>query len=91
VSRLLNESYKRALALLKSRRRELDLLAEALLNYETLDADDIRAIIDGDPKTVEAKMASTNRFVMMAKPRQAPPVAGSSPTVAGKPDILGVR
>jgi ATP-dependent Zn protease len=42
IFRLLNESYKRAIGLLKSHRRELDLLAEALLNYETLDAEDIR-------------------------------------------------
>ena len=43
--RLLNESYKRAMGVLKAHRRELDLLAEALLNYETLDAEDIRCWI----------------------------------------------
>ena len=43
--RLLNESYKRAMGVLKAHRRELDLLAEALLNYETLDAEDIRWVI----------------------------------------------
>jgi ATP-dependent metalloprotease len=91
VTRLLNESYKRALGLLKIHRRELDLLAEALLNYETLDADDIRAIIDGDPKTVDAKMASSNRIMVLAKSRSGPSVAGSAPKVSGKPEILGVQ
>ena len=90
VSRLLNDSYKRAFALLKTHRRELDLLAEALLNYETLDADDIRAIIDGDPKTVDAKMAASNRLLVLAKSR--PPVTGAnSQKVSGKPEILGVQ
>jgi len=87
VTRLLNESYKRAISLLKAHRRELDLLAEALLNYETLDADDIRAIIEGDPKTVDAKMASSNRILVLGKSR--PPVSG--PKVAGKAEILGIQ
>ena len=91
VTRLLNESYKRAFGLLKVHRRELDLLAEALLNYETLDADDIRAIIDGDPKTVDAKMASSNRIMVLTKSRSGPSVSGSAAKVTGKPEILGVQ
>jgi ATP-dependent metalloprotease len=93
VSRLLNESYKRAIGLLKSHRRELDLLAEALLNYETLDADDIRSIIDGDPKTVDAKMASSNRVLVLSRTRGGQQAAGTppQPKVTGKPDILGVQ
>ncbi len=31
---------------LRSHRNELDLLANALLNYETLDVDDVKGIID---------------------------------------------
>lgn len=93
VSRLLNESYKRAIGVLKSHRRELDLLAEALLNYETLDADDIHSIIDGDPKTVDAKMASSNRVLVLSRTRGTQPAAGTppQPKVTGKPDILGVQ
>lgn len=89
VTRLLNESYKRAFSLLKVHRRELDLLAEALLNYETLDAEDIRAIIEGDAKTVDAKMASSHRLLVVGKSRSS--VAGSAAKVAGKPDILGIQ
>ena len=50
VNRLLNESYKRATNILKAHRKELDLLSDALLKYETLDADDVKAIIEGDPR-----------------------------------------
>ena len=54
--RFLNESYKRAMVILRAHRTELDLLADALLNYETLDADDIRAIIEGKHQNVMKKL-----------------------------------
>ncbi|KAK8746403.1 hypothetical protein OTU49_017004 [Cherax quadricarinatus] len=47
IKRLLQESYERAKAILKSHAREHKALADALMKYETLDADDINAILDG--------------------------------------------
>ncbi|XP_011873836.1 PREDICTED: ATP-dependent zinc metalloprotease YME1 homolog isoform X2 [Vollenhovia emeryi] len=44
VKRLLQESYERAKAILKIHAKEHKQLAEALLQYETLDADDVAAI-----------------------------------------------
>lgn len=41
------ESYERAKLILKTHHREHKLLAEALIKYETLDADDIKAIMKG--------------------------------------------
>ena len=55
INVMLNESYKRAVVILKSHRRELDLIADALLNYETLDADDVKAIIEGNHKSLAKK------------------------------------
>jgi len=49
VNDFLDESYKRAMNVLKTHRKELDLLAEALLNYETLDGDEVKTIIEGKP------------------------------------------
>ena len=49
VNDFLDESYKRAMNILKTHRKELDLLAEALLNYETLDGDEVKTIIEGKP------------------------------------------
>lgn len=49
VNDFLDESYKRAMNILKTHRKELDLLAEALLNYETLDGDEVKIIIEGKP------------------------------------------
>lgn len=45
ISWLLQESYKRAKTIIKNYSRELKLLVEALLKYETLDADDVKAIL----------------------------------------------
>ena len=47
VKSMLGESYKRAVGILRAHRKELDLLAKALLQYETLDVDDIKAIVEG--------------------------------------------
>ncbi|KAH8401584.1 hypothetical protein KR009_006721, partial [Drosophila setifemur] len=45
IKRILSESYDRAKAILKKHTKEHKALAEALLKYETLDADDIKAIL----------------------------------------------
>merc|ERR1712045_65551 len=46
INSLLNESYKRAMNILVTHKKELHLLAEALLKYETLDAADVKTIIE---------------------------------------------
>uniref|UniRef100_A0A672RWP7 ATP-dependent zinc metalloprotease YME1L1 n=1 Tax=Sinocyclocheilus grahami TaxID=75366 RepID=A0A672RWP7_SINGR len=50
---LLRDSYERAKALLKSRAKEHKNLAEALLQYETLDAKEIQLVLEG--KTLESR------------------------------------
>lgn len=51
IRRILSESYERAKIILKNHAREHKALAEALLKYETLDAEDIKAIMaDKVPK-----------------------------------------
>ena len=71
INRLLTEAHKRASVLLKAHRKELDLLADALLNYETLDADDVKAIVEGNSKKVAQKLASNSVLNMnnMRKPQ----------------------
>jgi len=44
---VLQESYERAKTILKTHAKEHKQLAEALLQYETLDADDVAAIANG--------------------------------------------
>ena len=50
IKKILSDSYERAKAILKTHHKEHKALAEALLKYETLDADDIKAIMAGDGK-----------------------------------------
>ncbi|WAR04518.1 YMEL1-like protein [Mya arenaria] len=62
------EAYERAMNILKSHQTELKRLAEALMKYETLDADEIKAIIEGksitrrprDKKKKEEKESSVH-------------------------------
>lgn len=46
IKKILSESYERAKSILKSHPKELKSLAEALLKYETLDSEDIKAIME---------------------------------------------
>lgn len=45
IKRIMSESYERARHILKTHAKEHKALAEALLKYETLDAEDIKAIM----------------------------------------------
>lgn len=45
IKKILHDSYERAKAILKSHAKEHKQLAEALLKYETLEADDVKAIL----------------------------------------------
>ncbi|XP_055382941.1 ATP-dependent zinc metalloprotease YME1L [Condylostylus longicornis] len=55
IKRILNESYERAKAILKQHSKEHKALAEALLKYETLDAEDIKAIMNGEGPVQQQK------------------------------------
>lgn len=49
TSRILKESYDRAKKLLKSKEKELHLLANALIEYETLSGEEAIKVIQGIP------------------------------------------
>lgn len=48
VKRVLDESYERARNLLTNKRKELDFLAKALVEYETLDKKEVERVIRGE-------------------------------------------
>ncbi|XP_070504486.1 ATP-dependent zinc metalloprotease YME1L isoform X2 [Chironomus tepperi] len=54
IKKILSDSYDRAKAILKAHSKEHKALAEALLKYETLDAEDIKAILAGDKINIES-------------------------------------
>ncbi|XP_076337960.1 ATP-dependent zinc metalloprotease YME1L isoform X2 [Tachypleus tridentatus] len=47
IKRLLTESYDRAKNILRTHSREHRIIAEALLKYETLDAEDLKTLLSG--------------------------------------------
>lgn len=55
IKKILTESYERAKHILKTHAKEHKALAEALLKYETLDAEDIKAIMADKTPNVELK------------------------------------
>ena len=60
------DSYERAKHILKTHAKEHKALAEALLKYETLDAEDIKAIMaDRQPNIDKAQSYSNGGAVLM--------------------------
>ena len=47
IRRIVVQQYERATEILKEHRKELDLISESLLEYETLDGDDIDTLLRG--------------------------------------------
>ncbi|XP_031620472.1 ATP-dependent zinc metalloprotease YME1L isoform X2 [Contarinia nasturtii] len=54
IKRIMTESYERAKSILKTHAKEHKALAEALLKYETLDAEDIKSILTGAKKATDS-------------------------------------
>jgi ATP-dependent metalloprotease len=82
VKRLLDESYARARALLVSKRKELDLLAKALVEYETLDRAEVENVIRGEK--LEGRISIPPG--PMAVPKPAEPIEpGLIPPLPGAP------
>jgi ATP-dependent metalloprotease len=66
VKRVLDESYHRVRELLLSRRKELDLLAKALVEYETLDKAEVDKVLRGEK--LEGRIPVPPGPMMVPKP-----------------------
>jgi len=84
IKRLLQESYERAKAILKLHNKEHVALAEALIKYETLDADDVKAIMSGDKNPLNGK-----KVPVTAQP--TPPTTTISIAIPKPTAELGVK
>jgi cell division protease FtsH len=77
VKDLVTSAYDRAMNLLKDNRDKLDLLAKALLEYETLDRDDINTLLDsGEVPISRKKKFEATRKAASHRPsseQEAPP------------------
>ena len=87
VDKILNESYKRAIDILRTHRIELTNLAEALLQNETLDGTEVEALIEdtkskkwNEIKVQQKEKVSVNCYVNLSK---------SNCSMTGPPEHMG--
>jgi len=87
VKRIMDEAYDATRKLLEANRDKLDGIAQALLKYETLSAEEVQQILDGKPldkptvgDLIAAEQAKSNEADAEPKAEPAaPPVAPDSP------------
>jgi len=92
VNSLLNGSYARAIAILRAHRGELEALAQALLKYETLDADDVKSIVEGNPKRLAAKAAKARQLANQSRQQNpSQPTGPQLPGLGGAPALPTTR
>ncbi|EEY15419.1 cell division protease ftsH [Verticillium alfalfae VaMs.102] len=76
VQRFISEGQENVRALLTSKRKELDLLAKALVEYETLDLKEVEKVIRGDKLTDRTPSPKGPMVVPASDPLVAPPALG---------------
>lgn len=94
VRDILDQSYERVRGVLNERRKELDLLAKALMKYEVLDGDEVRRVIKGEslPKLTSdpnQPMKQPEVKVPTGLGELPPGLGGLPPGFGGPPPGLG--
>ena len=82
INRILQESYERAKHILQVHAKEHAAIAEALMKYETLDAEDMKAILHGQKPLISPKPTAP---VVPGVPALPPPSVGPVGGILGKP------
>jgi cell division protease FtsH len=86
VKRIMDEAYKGAKQVIADNRDKIERIAQALLKYETLDADDVKIILEGgqlDKPTVGELLAAEQAKA----PASAPAPAEGDKKVQGQPIV----
>lgn len=95
VQKTLKKSYNDVRTLLTDRRRELDLLAQALVKYETLDKSEVEKVIRGE--SLPGRTSVPPGPMVMPIPTDnpvSPPIGGEpqpSPDAQGAPPPVASR
>ena len=82
IKRLIDEAYERARVILTANRPLLDVMADALLERETLDREEINMLSRGEPlppRIMPQSFPSTPPKAPVAKPASAPGILGAPP------------
>ena len=81
VRRLIEEGRQRATTLLTERRKELDIVAKALVEYEVLSLDEMKKVINGEKLQ---KMASASKTpIKIPEIVLPPPIIGGGTGAGG--------
>ncbi len=72
VKRLVNEGYKSAVSILEGRREALERLAQALLEREVLDGNEITAVIEGRELASKPSAGDALQKVLKPEPGRQP-------------------
>jgi cell division protease FtsH len=87
IRRIVFQQYERAMAILTEHRKELEQISEALLEYETLDGDDIDTLLSGGkldrPVAAAAKKKATeaaDEDARSKRPSILPPLGKKDPS-----------
>jgi len=75
----MQESYERARVILKAHQSEHKQLAQALLKYETLDVEDVRAVIDGKPLRRNGQSSNIRPSLTSYPPKTGSPIPPGVP------------
>lgn len=79
IRRILEEGRQRATKVLTERRHDLDLLAKALVEYEVLNADEMRRILKGEKLQKLTTLPNVPIKIPELKAASPPPLGGASP------------
>ncbi len=89
VRKLIEEAHKRAVEILEANRDKVQLMADMLMEFETLDATDIKEIMDGtwNAETKRTRVKAADELQMKTPPPPPPlPVQNMIPHPVPKPN-----
>lgn len=89
VRRIVEEGRQRAIKTLTERRRDLDLLAKALVDYEVLTADEIKRVIKGEKLSKLTMLPNIPIKVPELVAIPPPALGGTSPGGGGNGGLGG--
>ena len=86
IHRILQEAYDQAIEMIQTNKDKVELMTNMLIEFETLDADDVQHIFKGTWDT-DKKRAKLQKMLDQAKVQPTPPPL---PKELGKSDTLGL-
>ncbi len=87
VKQIVESAHDRAFTILKENRHELEMLAEALLEYETLSGDEVKKIVAGETLDRESNNKPAPKKMRSSLPKKKETAINTQPASKGDDDI----